>query len=104
METFLRTLAISLVFVLSGCVSGAAIQASDVKVADASQVAGCRYLDSVVGTSSWYGLFAEAGFENARLSAFDKARKLGATHVTWEGAAFAGHGSSNVAAKAWKCG
>ena len=99
----LRAFAISFVFVLSGCVSGTALQVADVKVADASQVASCRYVDSIVGTSSWYGLFAEAGFENARLSAFDKARKLGATHVTWEGPPFTGPGSSNVAAKAWKC-
>lgn len=96
-------LAIALVLILSGCASGVAIQASDVKVAEASQVANCRYLDSVMGTSSWYGLFAEAGFENARLSAFDKARKLGATHLTWDGQGASGFGSTNVAAKAWKC-
>ena len=99
----MRILVIAFIVVMSGCASGVAIQAADVKVAEPSQVANCRYLDSVMGTSSWYGLFAEAGFENARLSAFDKARKLGATHITWDGIGASSMGSTNVAAKAWKC-
>lgn len=91
------------VCLLAACVSGQAVRVSDVEVAEPARVASCRYLDSIVGTSSWYGLFAERGFENARLSAFDKARQLGATHVTWDGPPFSGQGSSNVSAKAWKC-
>lgn len=92
-----------LVAVLAGCASGVPVQVADIKVASPQAVAGCEYRDTVHGTSSWYGLFAEAGIENARLSAFDKARKLNATHVVWEPSLAQSYGSSNVAAKAYRC-
>jgi hypothetical protein len=62
----------------------------------------CHYLDTVYGTSSWYGVFAEKGIENARLSAFEKAQSLGGTHIVWEPIA-QGHGSSQVAGKVYAC-
>ena len=49
----MRILVIAFIVVMSGCASGVAIQAANVKVAEPSQVANCRYLDSVMGTSSW---------------------------------------------------
>lgn len=78
------------------------MQVPDITVASPDSVARCRYLDTVHGTSSWYGVFAERGLENARTSAFDKVRKLGGTHIVWETLS-QGHGSSNVAGKAYAC-
>lgn len=91
------------VALLAGCASGVPVQDPLIKVSDAAGVASCRYLDSVVGTSGWYGLHADKGYENARLYAFDQARKLGATHVVWEGGPISGHGSTSAAAKAYRC-
>lgn len=88
---------------LAGCASGVPVQDAAIKVSDAGGVGACKYLDTVVGTSSWYGLFAERGFENARSSAFDKARQLQATHLVWEPVAPQVHGTSNVAAKVYRC-
>lgn len=96
-------LAICLSVALAGCVSGVPVQVADIKVATTQAVAACEYRDTVHGTSSWYGLFAEAGMENARLSAFDKARQLRATHVVWEPPIAQSYGSTNVAAKAYRC-
>ena len=88
---------------LLGCASRGPVQLSGVTVADLASVANCKYLDTVYGTSAWYGALAEKGIENARLSAFDKAERLGATHITWEPIP-QNHGSSTVAAKAYRCG
>lgn len=99
-----KTLTIALAVVLSGCATGIPVQVADIKVASPQTVASCQYLDTVYGTSSWYGMFAEKGIENARLSAFDKARQLQASHVVWEPAMPQTFGSSNVAAKVYRCG
>ena len=99
----MRTLALIVsVITLAGCSSGDPVHVADVQVADAPSVASCKYLDTVYGTSSWYGVFAEKGVENARVSAFEKARSLGATHVVWEPIPQS-YGSSQVAAKVYRC-
>lgn len=54
------------------------------------------------GPSGWYGLHAEKRFENARLTAFDKARKLGGTTNVWEPQQ-QGYGSSQVTGKVYRC-
>jgi hypothetical protein len=92
----------SLLLLLAACAGGTPIQVSDVKIASAEMVTLCRYVDTVYGTSSWYGVFAEKGVENARLSAFAKARSLSGTHIVWE-ALPQTHGSSIVAAKVYVC-
>lgn len=73
-----------------------------VQVVALEKVACCQYLDTVYGTSSWYGLFAEKGIENARISAFEKAQSLGATHLVWEPIP-QNSSSSSVAGKAYLC-
>ena len=78
-------------------------QALVIQIADQESMAGCRYIDSVYGTSSWYGVFAETGIRNARESAFEKAQNLGGTHIVWETTP-QGYGSSQVAGKVYKCG
>jgi hypothetical protein len=87
---------------LSSCAAGDPVRMPGIEVAEPAAVTSCRYVDTVHGTSSWYGLFAEKGIENARLSAFDKAQKLGATHVVRDAAAQP-YGSSQVTAKAYVC-
>lgn len=88
--------------VLAGCATGNPVQVPNIKVVLPQSVSGCQYLDTVYGTSSWYGLFAEAGIENARMSAFDKAQKLNGTHIVWEPQQ-QGYGSSQVTGKVYSC-
>jgi hypothetical protein len=58
----MRRLALTLsVIALSGCGSGDPVRVADVQVADVASVAPCKYLDTVYGSSSWYGVFAEKG-------------------------------------------
>lgn len=99
----MRIASLLIVLLMSGCATGNPVQVADIKVASPQAVAACDYRDTVHGTSSWYGMFAEKGIENARLSAFDKARQLGATHLVWEPAMPQTFGSSNVAAKVYGC-
>lgn len=104
MNKSLRLLAyFAIVLAASGCATGNPVQSASVKIASADSLKACQYLDTVYGTSSWYGMFAEAGMENARLSAFDKAQKLGASHLSWEPALAQSFGSTNVAAKVYRC-
>jgi hypothetical protein len=90
------------VTLLASCASGNPVRVEGIEVADSASVANCKYLDSVYGTSSWYGVFAEKGIENARLSAFEKAKDLGGTDMVWESTP-QGYGSSQVAAKVYRC-
>ena len=87
---------------LSACATGDPVRVEGIKVASAQAVTACQYLDTVYGTSSWYGLFAEKGIENARLSAFDKAQKVGGSHIVWEPQQ-QGYGSSQVTGKVYGC-
>lgn len=98
----MRITALVLAALLAGCVTGTPVQVADIKVASPQTVAACQYLDTVYGTSAMYGVFAEKGIENARRSAFDKSQQLRATHIVWEPVS-QGHGSSSVAARAYRC-
>lgn len=100
----MRIASLLIVLLMAGCTTGKPVQVSGIKVASPQAVATCEYIDTVHGTSSMYGLFAENGIENARLSAFDKARQLAATHLVWESAMPQAYGSSNVGAKVYRCG
>ena len=52
----------AVVFGLAGCATdGAPPNNSTVKVTTADAVTDCAYIDDVVGTSGWYGLFAPKG-------------------------------------------
>ena len=90
------------VALVTACASGDPVRAYGIHVSAATEIVKCKYLDTVYGTSSWYGVFAEKGLENARLSAFDKAQKLSGTNLVWEPIAQT-HGSSQVAAKVYSC-
>lgn len=74
----------------------------EITITDSSGVAQCQYLDTVYGTSSWYGVFAETGLKNARASAIEKAKKLNATHIVWEPVAQS-YGSTQAVARVYRC-
>ncbi len=76
---------------------------SAVRPATLEQVASCRYLDDVIGSSGLYGVFARQGSDNARADAFARAEALGATHLVWSPLS-ARHGSTDVSGKAYRCG
>lgn len=93
----------SMVLALPGCAAPPpATSTSKVAVADQSAVARCAYLDTVFGSSGWYGAFAEQGMTNARASALQQAEKAGATHIVWLPAPQT-HGSSQLAGKVYRC-
>lgn len=73
-----------------------------VQVADGQGVTGCKYLDTVQTSSSLYGVFAERGIKNARLSAMGRAKSLGGTHIVWE-VLPQSYGSSQVAGRVYAC-
>ena len=97
-----RLIPFFLLAMLGACTFSRPVQVPGIRVAEKESVAGCQYLDTVYGTSSWYGVFAERGVENARMSAFEKAQSLGGTHIVWE-LIPQGYGSSQVAGKVYTC-
>lgn len=92
-----------IVLMLAACASRTPVQFAGVKVAEEAQVASCQYLDTVQGTSGWYGLLAQRGVDNARKEALRQAHEIAATHVVWIPAS-QGHGSTQVLGKAYRCG
>lgn len=102
MNTY-STLLAAVVLGLVGCATdGAPPNKSTVKVTTADAVTGCAYIDDVVGTSGWYGLFASRGVENARGELLIRAQASGATHVVWSAPSLT-YGSTSVVGKAYRC-
>lgn len=91
--------------ILAGCAAPVTTVSTSAAVRPATeqQVAQCAYLDSLMGTSMWYGMFASQGAENARAELLLKAEKIGATHVVW-GEARTQFGGSQASGKAYRCG
>lgn len=77
-------------------------QPSSVKPALEEGIKNCEYLDDIIGTSGWYGVFATAGVENAKKEALYKAGKIGATHIVWQGNSLS-YGSTSVTGRAYRC-
>lgn len=100
----MRTLICASAALLVGCAapSSHVARSISVKPATAEQVAGCAYLDDIVGTSAWYGAFASQGSENARQEALIRAEKVGATHIVWNAPTVL-HGSTSVSGRAYRC-
>lgn len=67
----------------SGCATRMSASAAAVQGADEGQVAGCKFLGEVQGSSGWGNIAASKGMDNARNEAQEKAAKLGATHIVW---------------------
>ena len=61
----------------TACASGNVLRVAGIKSTDESGISQCKYLDTVYGTSGWYGVFTEKGLANARASAFEKQRRWG---------------------------
>ncbi len=87
---------------LAGCASATPARIEGIQIADDPQVVGCAYLDTVSGTSGWYGWFGDRGTDNARIQALGQARAIGATHVVWLTAPQT-YGSTRADAKAYRC-
>ena len=86
---------------LAGCATAPASM-SAVQPATAERVASCAYVDDVVGTSGWYGVFATKGVDGARQDVLDKAAAAGATHIVWLPPTVT-YGSTAAVAKAYRC-
>jgi hypothetical protein len=100
--TMMRAVAWSMVLVTAaGCALPTSQQARSVKSADEAMITTCEYLDEVTGWSGWGNLAQDAGMENARNQARERAAELGATHVVWRG--LAGGYAPNVVARAYRC-
>ncbi len=70
--------------------------------AEAAAVEHCQYVDTFVGTSSLYGVFAAKGTAKARAQVLKMAAAAGATHIVWLETP-QGAGSTQASAKAYKC-
>jgi hypothetical protein len=69
---------------VTACATSPSHQAALVQEVDQAAVAGCRFLGEARGMSGWGGSAAAGtGANNARVSAKEKAAKLGATHLVW---------------------
>ena len=94
-----------MMILLAGCVAGCAAtpsrEALAVHDADASGIAGCKFVGYVTGTSGWGGIAADAGESNAQNEAREKAAKLGATDVVWQ--TVRGGYSSSANGNAYRC-
>jgi len=77
-------------------------EGSVVKPATNEMVKSCEYLDDLIGTSGWYGVFASQGVESARAEVLVKAQKIGATNVVWQPSNVS-YGSTSVTGKAYRC-
>ncbi len=75
---------------------------SAVKPSTNEMVKSCEYLDDLIGTSGWYGVFATQGVESARAEVLVKAQKIGATNVVWQSSNVS-YGSTSVTGKVYRC-
>lgn len=103
MRTRFGALAVTL---MAGCAAPSVpytdVRQAQVRPAAATDVERCTYVDDIVGSSGWYGMFATQGIENARAEALAKAAKVGATHIVWQQPVVV-YGSTSVAGKAYRC-
>lgn len=88
-------------FLLGGCATTSSISAQRVKVADAPEVSGCKFLKDVHGSSGWGNLAASTGMENAKNEALEQAASAGATHIVWTN--IVGGYSPFATGKAYRC-
>lgn len=99
-------IALLLFAILAGCATPSVpytvVKSDPVKPATPERVKSCEYLDDIIGTSGWYGVFATQGVENARAETMTKAANLGATHIVWQSNTV-NYGSTSVAGKAYRC-
>ncbi len=100
----MKLAAITASLLIAGCAAPSSHLANSaaVRPATAEQVKACAYIDDIVGTSAWYGMFASQGSENARQEALIRAEKAGATHIVWQPPTVL-HGSTSVSGKAYRC-
>ena len=91
-------------FALCACAGPATpVQVQGVQPTDEAGVAGCRYIDTIMGTSGWYGVNAGLGMNNARTEALNQAVAIGGNRVVWVPVA-QNYGSTQANAKVYKCG
>lgn len=100
--TAAQAIVAALIASLAACATEQPATVEGVKAAEQSDVASCTYVDNVTGSSGLYGAFAAQGLTNARVSALQQAKKIGATHVVWI-PTDQGYGSSQVQGKAYRC-
>lgn len=73
-----------------------------VKPATDEQVKSCEYLDDIIGTSSYYGVFATKGIKNSKEEVINKAADIGATHIVWKSNSLT-YGSTSITGMAYRC-
>jgi hypothetical protein len=86
--------------IMAGCATTGGAGDSIIEV-DASYATRCKYIGEIAGSSSWSGLAAEQGVENAKREAMAKAASMGATHAAFH-SVMATYGVK-VAGKAYRC-
>jgi len=88
---------------LGGCAVAPSQAAAQVKEADASMVAGCELIGTVVG-SSMIGGIVTTGATNAMVEVREKAAALGATHIVFVSVdSGSTYSTGRAVARAYKC-
>lgn len=96
-----RYLALLLPWVVVGCASTPSGSALRVKIAEPHEVAKCKFVTNVKGSSILGNLAGSRGIENSKTEALEKAAGAGATHVVWKDTSwFMG---SSASGEAYRC-
>lgn len=96
----MKTIILLSAAILAGCATTGGPGDAIIEV-DAGYATRCKYVGEISGASSWSGLVAEQGVENAKREAMGKAAAMGATHAAFH-SVMAAYGVK-VAGKAYRC-
>lgn len=97
---------IAIVSVVAGCSSRGFDErryARQFTITSQAAVSGCAYLGDIHGDAGMAGAYRYSKIARARKSAYEMARRMGATHIVWIDYN-ALKGGSQVRGKAYKCG
>lgn len=85
----------------TGCLTPASKKGMQVRDATQADVARCKFLGRVRGTSGFGNAAASVGIANSKNEARADAAELGATHIVWQ--SVSGSWSSYAEGEAFKC-
>lgn len=96
----MKTIIILSAAIMAGCATTTGPGDSIIEV-DTGYATRCKYVGEISGSSSWSGLAAEHGVENAKKEAMNKAAAMGASHASFH-SVMATYGVK-IAGKAYTC-
>ncbi len=95
-------LVIAVIMVVGCARSVSTVPVAGITVTDYRGVEDYVFLENVMGVSSFYGVFQKKALNSARQVALISAKKMGATHLVFDGAQSNNSGSS-MSGNAYNC-